>query len=54
MYGAQFGSTGYSLNVSGLATGDWVIAVYGWVEATQSFSAVNYGHRQRAARRADA
>ena len=42
VYGAQFGSTGYHLNVSGLATGDWVIAVYGWVEATQSFSAVNW------------
>ena len=42
VYGAQFGSAGYHLNVSGLATGDWVIAVYGWVEATQSFSAVNW------------
>ncbi len=42
LYGAQFGSAGYHLTVAGLATGDWVIAVYGWVEATQSFSAVSW------------
>jgi Glucose / Sorbosone dehydrogenase len=39
-YGAQFESTGFGLTVKGLAPGDWGIVVYGWVEATQSFSAV--------------
>ncbi len=43
VYGAQFGAAGYHLTVAGLAPGDWLIAVYGWVNATQSFSVVELG-----------
>jgi len=40
IFGPQFGPTGYHLNVKGLAPGSWMIAVYGWVNATQGFSTV--------------
>jgi glucose/arabinose dehydrogenase len=40
-FGPQFGATGYNVLVKGLASGEWVIAVYGWVNATQTFAAVN-------------
>ena len=36
IYGPQFGATGFNLTVKGLAPGDWSIAVYGWVTATQT------------------
>ena len=40
IYGPQFGPTGYHLDVKGLAPGSWLIAVYGWVYASQGFSVV--------------
>jgi glucose/arabinose dehydrogenase len=40
IYGPQFGPSGFNLTVKGLAPGNWTIGVYGWVHATQSFSAV--------------
>ncbi len=40
IFGAQFGPTGYHLNVRGLAPGGWTIAVYGWVNAMQGFGVV--------------
>ena len=40
IFGPQFVSTGYHLNVKGLAPGGWTIAVYGWVFASQGFSVV--------------
>ena len=40
-FGSQFDATGYNLSVKGLASGDWLIAVYGWVNATQNFTVVN-------------
>jgi glucose/arabinose dehydrogenase len=40
-YGPQFDATGYNLAVRGLPTGDWLIAVYGWVNASANFTVVS-------------
>jgi glucose/arabinose dehydrogenase len=40
-YGSQFTATGYSLAVRGLPSGNWLIAIYGWVTASGMFSVVN-------------
>jgi hypothetical protein len=40
-YGSQFNATGYSLSVRGLPSGNWLIAIYGWVTASGMFSVVN-------------
>jgi hypothetical protein len=40
-YGSQFNATGYSLAVRGLPSGNWLIAIYGWVTASGMFSVVN-------------
>jgi glucose/arabinose dehydrogenase len=40
-FGPQFDATGYNLSVKGLASGDWLIAVYGWVNVSANFTVVN-------------
>ena len=40
VYGPQFTASGYSINVKGLAPGNYLIGLYGWVNSTQNFTAV--------------
>jgi hypothetical protein len=41
LYGPQFDASGFNLSAKGLASGDWLIAVYGWVNASANFTVVN-------------
>jgi hypothetical protein len=40
IFGPQFVPSGFHLSIKGLPVGPWLIAVYGWVNAAQSFSVV--------------